>query len=387
MLRNSTPRAGRRSPIARRRVAHRFLAAIGAVTAVVTIGAMSAVADPPPPNPTNTGAELTQHIRDVNRQLDRLSRQSEQLDEQYNVAAAAVARSQQAATRAEHASQAAAIRYRTTHAEFVNLVRQRYESGPVASIGTLLTTGSPQEYLDALATNAYLSDRLAGTLRDERWARDETIQAARHAKAAAASARTKQAALAKRRAALQRESRRFRQLLATLTDQQQRERAHAQAVSAARARATLDPKPPVARAKGQAPVKGQAPGKGQAPIHVSGSVQRVINFAEAQVGKAYGYGADGPDAYDCSGLTMAAWAKAGVHLPHSAAAQYGYGTHVSYGDLQPGDLIFLYSPIGHVELYVGHDLAVSAADYGTGVVYVHPSRDRGDFAGATRLTG
>jgi cell wall-associated NlpC family hydrolase len=120
---------------------------------------------------------------------------------------------------------------------------------------------------------------------------------------------------------------------------------------------------------------------------VSGAVGRVIAFAEAQVGKAYSYGASGPYAYDCSGLTMAAWAQAGVQLPHSAAAQYGYGTHVAYSDLQPGDLIFLYSPIGHVELYVGHDLAVSAANPATGVVYVHPSQDMGNYVGATRLTG
>jgi len=358
---------------------------IGALTAVATIGAGSAVADPQPTNPPNSasGAELTQHIADVNRQLDRLSRQAEQLDEQYNVAAIAVGASQRSATRAEHAAEVAALRYRSTHARFVDLVRQRYEGGPAVSVSTLLTSDSPQEFLDSLATTAYLSDRLAGTLRDERGARDEADQAARRAKAALVSARTKQAALAKRRAALQRQSQRFAQLLATLTDQQQRERAQARAVAAARARATLHPKPPAGRAKGPAPVNKQAP----VAVNVSGSVQRVISFAEAQVGKAYGYGADGPDAYDCSGLTMAAWAKAGVHLPHSAAAQYGYGTHVSYGELQPGDLIFLYSPIGHVELYVGHDLAVSAADYGTGVVYVHPSRDRGDFAGATRLTG
>jgi cell wall-associated NlpC family hydrolase len=119
----------------------------------------------------------------------------------------------------------------------------------------------------------------------------------------------------------------------------------------------------------------------------SQAIATVLKAALAQVGKPYGWGADGPNAYDCSGLTMAAWRRAGVHLPHSAAAQYGYGTHVAYSELQPGDLIFLYSPIGHVELYVGNDLAVSAADPSIGIVCVHPSRDMADYAGATRLTG
>ena len=81
---------------------------------------------------------------------------------------------------------------------------------------------------------------------------------------------------------------------------------------------------------------------------------------------------------------MASWQQAGVSLPHQASAQYNVGTHVSYDQLQPGDLIFLYQPISHVEIYVGPDLAVSAADPAMGIVYVHPSQDMGDYVGATR---
>jgi cell wall-associated NlpC family hydrolase len=83
---------------------------------------------------------------------------------------------------------------------------------------------------------------------------------------------------------------------------------------------------------------------------------------------------------------MQAWAQAGVSLPHSASGQYNYGTHIAYSQLQPGDLIFLYSPIGHVEIYVGNDLAVSAADPAEGILYVHPSQDMADYVGATRLS-
>jgi cell wall-associated NlpC family hydrolase len=170
-----------------------------------------------------------------------------------------------------------------------------------------------------------------------------------------------------------------------LTAQQQRELAAARAAAAARARAALAPAQPQVQLA-SAPVQQHHPH----PVvsgPISDRLQKVIAYAEAQVGKAYSYGGSGPWAYDCSGLTMMAFAQIGIQLPHSAAAQYGYGTHVSYDDLQPGDLIFLYSPIGHVELYVGHDLAVSAANPGTGIVYVHPSRDMGNYVGATRLVG
>ena len=88
----------------------------------------------------------------------------------------------------------------------------------------------------------------------------------------------------------------------------------------------------------------------------------------AQVGDSYVYGAAGPSSFDCSGLTMMAWAQAGVGLPHSSSAQFGSGTQVSSGDLQPGDLVFYYSPISHVGMYIGNDLIVHAANPGTGVV-------------------
>ena len=91
-------------------------------------------------------------------------------------------------------------------------------------------------------------------------------------------------------------------------------------------------------------------------------------FALAQVGKPYVFGAAGPGAYDCSGLTMAAWRAAGVSLPHSAADQYNYGHHVSRDQLEPGDLIFFYQPIGHVTIYIGNGMMVSAPTEGEPVV-------------------
>lgn len=365
----------------------RLVAAMSIFAAAASIGAATATATPGPADAPKVAAKpvdpkLSHRIDGVNAEIDRLSERSDQLDERYNVAAAAVTAAQRTASRAQQAAGRAATRYQAAHARFVEAVTQQYESGPSPSIGELLISGSPQQYFDGSALDEYLSSRFADTVRAQEAARAAADHAKHHATAALAAARTKKADLAKRRAALEQQSQRFQQLLDTLTAQQQREIAHARAVAAAKARAEL-------AARQQATAPG-APAAGLPPTPtgpVSGSVQRVIAFAEAQVGKAYSWGAAGPDAFDCSGLTMASWAQAGVHLPHSAAAQYGYGTHVAYSQLQPGDLIFLYSPIGHVELYVGHDLAVSAANPATGIVYVHPSQDMGSYTGATRLTG
>jgi cell wall-associated NlpC family hydrolase len=84
-----------------------------------------------------------------------------------------------------------------------------------------------------------------------------------------------------------------------------------------------------------------------------GAAGIAVKFACDQIGKPYVYAAAGPNAYDCSGLTMAAWAKAGVSLPHNARAQRNSIPYISRSELRPGDLVFYYSDIHHVAMYAG----------------------------------
>ena len=97
-----------------------------------------------------------------------------------------------------------------------------------------------------------------------------------------------------------------------------------------------------------------------------------VAYAESKVGDPYVYGAAGPGAFDCSGLTMMAWAQAGVSLPHNAAAQASMSTGISLSHLEPGDLVF-YSydgrGIGHVAIYVGGGMVVHAPRPGEDVQY------------------
>jgi peptidoglycan DL-endopeptidase CwlO len=102
-------------------------------------------------------------------------------------------------------------------------------------------------------------------------------------------------------------------------------------------------------------------------VTTSGRASAALSYAMAQVNKAYVYGAAGPSAFDCSGLTMMAWAQAGVALPHSSSAQYSSGPHIPESELQPGDLVFYYSPISHVGMYIGNGLIVNALNPGAGV--------------------
>ncbi|MEV7428766.1 MULTISPECIES: NlpC/P60 family protein [unclassified Nocardioides] len=104
-----------------------------------------------------------------------------------------------------------------------------------------------------------------------------------------------------------------------------------------------------------------------ATVPASGRAGAAVAYAMSQVGDAYVYGAAGPSAFDCSGLTMMAWNAAGVSLPHSSSAQYSSGPQVAESDLQPGDLVFYYSPISHVGMYIGGGMIVHAANPGSGV--------------------
>ena len=96
---------------------------------------------------------------------------------------------------------------------------------------------------------------------------------------------------------------------------------------------------------------------------IAGSAGKAVTFAYNAIGVMYKFGADGPDGYDCSGLTSAAWRAAGKSLPHKASAQISATTPISKGDLQAGDLVFFRNG-GHVGLYVGGGMMIDASRAG-----------------------
>lgn len=100
----------------------------------------------------------------------------------------------------------------------------------------------------------------------------------------------------------------------------------------------------------------------------SGRGSTAAAYAAAQAGKPYVFGAAGPSSFDCSGLTMAAWSQAGVALPHAASGQYAATSRVDSGSLIPGDLVFFYSDLHHVGMYIGGGMFVHAANPTDGVV-------------------
>ncbi len=103
---------------------------------------------------------------------------------------------------------------------------------------------------------------------------------------------------------------------------------------------------------------------GDAP-NISGSAGKAVDYAYVAANKPayYGYGDEGPNTYDCSGLTKMAWKAAGKSLSHNAAAQYRETARISRAELKPGDLVF-YRNLGHVGIYVGGGMIIDASREG-----------------------
>jgi cell wall-associated NlpC family hydrolase len=103
---------------------------------------------------------------------------------------------------------------------------------------------------------------------------------------------------------------------------------------------------------------------GYVPRYSPGRAGEAVRFAHAQLGKGYRWAGSGPDAYDCSGLTSAAWRAAGVELPHNAARQWRAVTPIRRSDLRQGDLVFYYPDVHHVGMYHGAGKIIHAPRFG-----------------------
>lgn len=114
--------------------------------------------------------------------------------------------------------------------------------------------------------------------------------------------------------------------------------------------------------------------------------QQIADYAKSKVGSRYVHAASGPNAFDCSGLTSWAYRQVGIDIPRSSRAQFtGAGTRISKSQLKPGDLVFYYSPVSHVAIYLGNGKIVDAANPRSGVRIT--SLDSMPFAGAARVVG
>jgi cell wall-associated NlpC family hydrolase len=317
------------------------------------------------PDPTPTSHQT---IGSVQQRLGALALKSDQLVEQYNQANIAYQATQNSAAKAAAAYQVAARRLTKAREEFATAAAAQYEGGAFSSTGALLSSDNGTSYLDQLDTLTMLSSHNAQVVSSFAATQKRAATAKQHSADLYHQAKKKFEAVAAQKQQTTAQIAKYTKLLATLNAQQR-------AIWEAQMSPTVSQ-----RSINQV---RQITNLGV----TSDQVRTAIKFALAQIGKPYVYGSAGPSSYDCSGLTMASYQAAGISLPHSAAAQYNYGHHVPYSDLQPGDLMFFYQPIGHVTMYIGNGLMISAPQTGEDVKVIPANSEDSDYTGATRLVG
>ena len=114
------------------------------------------------------------------------------------------------------------------------------------------------------------------------------------------------------------------------------------------------------------------------------AAQQAVNAALAQRGTPYEWGGESPGGFDCSGLLQWAYQQAGISLPRTAASQAQAGTPVPRSQLKPGDLVYFYSPVSHIGMYIGNGKMVHAPNSGSVVRIDDVYSD--SYTGATRVT-
>ncbi|SDN81799.1 Cell wall-associated hydrolase, NlpC family [Klenkia soli] len=330
-----------------------------AVPAVVT-GVLLTLATGPAVAAPATAADAAAAVTQTAQQVEALS-------EQVNDAELAVADQQALVDTADAAADAADAALAQLQPQVDAIVRSGFVDGMPSGIETVLTSGSADEMLDRVSTIGQLTTHTDAVLAQVAAARQVAVQARSDADAAKAAADASLADLQAQQDQLQDQLAGYRADYARLAGPQQA------AVDTAVAGPELS-------AASMADAAAAAPAA--APTEAAAAA---VATALEQVGKPYVVGAAGPDGFDCSGLTQFAYAAAGVSLPHSSRAQSGLGVPVSRADLQPGDLVFFYSPVSHVGMYIGNGQMVHASVSGRPVAVT--SVDQRGYVGARRVTG
>jgi cell wall-associated NlpC family hydrolase len=294
------------------------------------------------------------------QKLAALNERQSLLDEQYDQARVALARVQSRLDAARAAERSAQARARRARRILGTRLKAAYE-GAGSQIGLLLGSGTVGDFSDRLE---YIGQIASGDRAVLTQARVAGQRARWAGQALARAVRQKQAALR----VVEGKRNQLRQAVAdqqALISRLQRELKHAQFLAAMRAAQLAAARAPAPTSSAPAPVAGSRPLPPPPPPNLHGAAA-AIAAARSVLGVPYVYaGATPQTGFDCSGLTMWAWAHAGVSLPHSAALQYASLPHVDRSQLQPGDLVFFYSPIHHVGLYIGGGQMIHAPHTGT----------------------
>lgn len=312
--------------------------------ATATVGSIALV-------PGLAHADPTANLNDVQNKVKDLHEQAEQASEAYDKAAGDLATLQHKVDQIQARITAEQTQLGNAQSALGSLAAAQYRSGGVDNSLQLMLAASPDSYLQQATAMNEVADKSAGSMKSAQEIKRQLDQDKSEASTDLAQLQKTRDLMAHNMADVNAREKQAQDLLNTLSkaqrtqyDTQQKQQTQ-QNTSTKQVAPTGLPPAPNARA------------------------QIAVNFAKAQIGKPYVYGAAGPRSFDCSGLTMAAWAAAGVSMSHGSSDQAYEFPAVSEKDIQPGDLIIYYGSMHHVGIYVGAGQVIHAPYSGTVVQY------------------
>jgi cell wall-associated NlpC family hydrolase len=341
------------STASRRSAARRVVLALAAVLGVL-VTSVPAQAAP------GSSAEAAEQVAARGHELEVITEEFNEARETLNaqVAAAEAAAAQVQQLTAELAAAQQQVR---------GLARSAYTGTGLGSFQALLTSDSADDFVDRVATLQLVAGHQSDILERAAVANVSAAQAHAAAQQAATEAQAQYDAVTAKKTALEADIAAFQAAYDQLSAEEKRvASAHHGDDRASRSD------------------EREAPAPSGPVVAGSEAAQIAIDTAMAQRGKPYVWAGSGPASFDCSGLTAFAFKAAGVNLPHSSRQQSQMGQAVSREQLQPGDLVFFYSPVSHVGIYIGNGQMVHAPTSGD-VVKVAPLMS--GFSGARRIAG
>lgn len=332
-----------------------------AVAAALTVSSAPALADPQLPD---SASEAVKELRDLTHRAEVLTEKYHRANDDHDKRVADLERAKDAVGRAEEAAEQARAKEERFRGKVDRLTASAYQGARLNRLSALLVSESPGDFLDRAATMDVLAEDnqnaisalAAATNRAEAAERRAEEARKKAAKAEADAARIKKE-IANKKAAMEAQIDKVKERLDELTQEE---------------RETLS-----------------GSGSGQTDYQFQGGAGAASGAVEAALskqGSPYVWGAEGPNSFDCSGLMQWAYEQVGVDIPRSSSAQSQTGKAVSASELQPGDMIFYYSPVSHVSMYVGNGKAVHAPTSGS-VVKVVPYDEIAPVTGMRRVAG
>ncbi|MFF9283735.1 C40 family peptidase [Streptomyces griseosporeus] len=322
-------------------------------------------------------------LEEVEKKVDDLYRQAESATEKYNAAKEKTAKQRKRVDTLLDDVAQRTQKLNEAREQLGSFAAAQYRTGATApDTATFLLADTPQDYFDQTQVMDRLTGRQKAAVDDYVTQQSETMKQRREATESLRTLTESQNDLRTAKATVQQKLTDARELLAKLTaeekarlaaiEKRKQEEAARKAAELARQQQAEQQRQEEAAAAQQEQQSGASSGTGTSGTSgTSGGTSasdssyatkadKALAFARAQVGKPYVWGATGPDSYDCSGLTQAAWKAAGVDLPRTTYDQVNAGTTVPLSQAQPGDLVFFYDDVTHVGLYIGNGMMIHA---------------------------